>query len=307
MEDQELIYSAGESWIFPYVNFLFWAGLACLIFLIARFYSRPRETHLGKVNAWTINWLNFGMFLWLMFISVFLTGLILNTIGSGGRQEGDYHSGGVWEIVLGGISMQGGMMLVFLFYLKYHPELFRHKMNATHLPALKALFVGVLLFLSAFPVIFLVGLSWQVILDQLVKIGLNFPQEPQELVYHLSQKIPYLARLSLILMATVTAPIVEEVVFRGAIYRFLKSRMNPAVAILASSCIFASIHFNLVSFPSLIVLGAFLCIAYEMTGNLKAPIFLHAIFNTNSLILISYNDELMEMDYAALSGIFLFF
>ncbi len=308
MEEQELVFPAGETWIFPYVNFLLWVGLACLIFVIVRFFSKTRETRHGKVDPWTINWLNFGMFLWLMFISVLLTGLILDAISSGGGREGNTTDGEVWEIVLGGISMQGGMMLVFLYYLKYQSELFRQKINAVSLPAVKALLIGFLLFLSAFPVIFLVGLGWQGLLAQLVKLGLELPQEPQELVYHLSQNISYLARLALILMATVTAPIVEEVIFRGVIYRFLKSRMNPAPAILASAFLFASIHFNLVSFPSLIVLGIFLCIAYEMTGNLKAPIFLHAIFNTNSLVLISFYGESPETDYSAvLTTALLFF
>ncbi len=309
MDEQEIAFPAGETWIFPYLNFLLWAGLACLIFLIVRFFSKTRENRRGKVDAWTINWLNFGMFLWLMFISVFLMSLLLDAIGSGGGREGNNPSGEVWEIILGGISMQGGMMLVFLCYLKYQPELFQNKINAANLPGFKALFIGVLLFLSAFPVIFLVGLGWQGLLDQLVEFGLELPRQPQELVYHLTRNISFLARLALILMATVTAPIVEEVIFRGAIYRFLKSRMNTVPATLASAFLFASIHFNLLSFPSLIVLGIFLCIAYEMTGNLKAPIFLHAIFNINSLVLISNNGASPETGYSVVSSTmaFLFF
>ncbi len=288
-EEQELMLLAEDPWIYPYVSFLNLAGMACLIFFAARYFFKSRENRQGKVDAWSIDWLNFGMLVWLMFACVFLTGLLMDTFGAIAQEE-ETHNGKVWQIVLSGISMQGGMLLVFLYYFRYRPELFLQKINAVRLPALKAISIGALLFLAAFPVVFFVGLGWQWFLHQLTEAGLELTLEPQELVQQFTQNIPLVARLLLILMATVTAPVVEELIFRGAIYRFLKSRMNPALAGLTSAIVFAAIHFNLASFPSLIVLGIFLCIAYEMTGNLKTPIFLHAIFNINSLVLINNAD-----------------
>jgi len=305
-EEQQLIVLAEDAWVLPYVNFLHFAGLASLIYLAARYLGRPKEKRRGRVEPWTVDWLNFGMFLWLMFICVLLSSLLLGTFENSGQENGGEH-GEVWQIIMGGISMQGGMVLVFGYYLRVKPELFLNKINARNLSALKALSIGLLLFLAAFPVIFLVGFGWQALLAQLAKVGLDLPQEPQELVFHLTRNIPVFARISLILMATVIAPIVEELVFRGAIYRFLKSRMNPVLAVLASAILFSSIHFNLVSFPSLIVLGIFLCLAYEITGNLKAPVFLHAIFNINSLLLISNFDSSLDGGYTEAAVALLFF
>ena len=307
-EEQPQMVLAEDAWVLPYVNFLLLAGLASLIFLAVRYLGRPREKSRGKVEPWTVDWLNFGMFLWLMFICVLLSSLLLNTFGHSGQgQENGDKNVEVWQIIMGGISMQAGMILVFGYYLRVKPELFLNKFNAQNLSALKALSIGVLLFLAVFPVIFLVGYGWQALLAQLAKAGLDLPQEPQELVYHLTRNISVMARISLILMATVTAPIVEELVFRGAIYRFLKSRMNPVPAVLVSAILFSSIHFNLVSFPSLVVLGIFLCLAYEITGNLKAPVFLHAIFNINSLLLISNFDSSSESGYSEAAVALLFF
>ncbi len=301
-DEQQLVFLAENAWASYYVNFLLFVGLACLIFLPTYYFRKPEEKRRGMVGPWTITWLDFGLFLWLMFASVVVSSLLLSPFGGGGDENS-----ATWRIILGGVSMQGGMILVFGYYVIYKSDLFHDKINARNLPALKALSVGLLLFLAAFPVIVLVGFVWQTILDQLARIGFDLPQDPQDLVYQFTRNIPAIARISLILMATVTAPIVEELVFRGAIYRFLKHRMNPALAVLVSAFLFASIHFNLISFPSLIVLGIFLCLAYEMTGNLKAPIFLHAIFNINSLVLISNINPAPDGGYGEPAVVLLFF
>ena len=88
------------------------------------------------------------------------------------------------------------------------------------------------------------------------------------------------------LLAIVGAPIVEELVFRGSLYRFLKFRMSKTSAVLISAGVFASIHSNLTGFFPLLILGIFLCLSYEISGNLKVPILMHAIFNLNSVFLI---------------------
>ena len=94
------------------------------------------------------------------------------------------------------------------------------------------------------------------------------------------------AMISMTLLAIVGAPIVEELVFRGSLYRFLKFRMSKTSAVLISAGVFASIHSNLTGFFPLLILGIFLCLSYEISGNLKVPILMHAIFNLNSVFLI---------------------
>lgn len=89
-------------------------------------------------------------------------------------------------------------------------------------------------------------------------------------------------------IAVVVAPITEEVVFRGVLFRSLADRLGPWSCIVISAAIFALIHIEvLVSQPAalagLFVIGAVLAAAYHRTGNLVVPILGHATFNAMSL------------------------
>jgi membrane protease YdiL (CAAX protease family) len=90
---------------------------------------------------------------------------------------------------------------------------------------------------------------------------------------------------SYMLSAGVLAPLVEELLFRGTLFRNLRVRFNSAVAVLASSALFGLGHKDQV--------GAFisaLCFAlvYTRTRSLWAPIALHALNNGAWLLLSKY-------------------
>jgi membrane protease YdiL (CAAX protease family) len=82
------------------------------------------------------------------------------------------------------------------------------------------------------------------------------------------------------------APVAEETLFRGFIYGVLKRYTDAPFAALLSGLFFAIIHMHTGSLLPLWVLALFFCIAYEVTGCLLAPMLLHSIFNTTSLILM---------------------
>jgi membrane protease YdiL (CAAX protease family) len=79
--------------------------------------------------------------------------------------------------------------------------------------------------------------------------------------------------------AILLAPLVEESIFRGILYPALKDLGRPRVAVLASSMLFALIHFNLMTFVPLFLLALGLVWLLEMTETLIAPIIAHACFN----------------------------
>jgi hypothetical protein len=89
-----------------------------------------------------------------------------------------------------------------------------------------------------------------------------------------------------IFMLVVVAPISEECIFRGALFRFLVSRLPLSWATTISSILFALLHQNLYSFVPLAVLGAALSLIYAKTGRLIAPIILHMVFNLISVVFI---------------------
>ncbi|MHC4216494.1 MAG: CPBP family glutamic-type intramembrane protease [Planctomycetota bacterium] len=60
---------------------------------------------------------------------------------------------------------------------------------------------------------------------------------------------------------------------------------QPAwLAIICTSIIFASIHANLTHWPALFMLSMCLGYAYEKSGSIIRPIFIHIIFNAIRII-----------------------
>lgn len=79
-------------------------------------------------------------------------------------------------------------------------------------------------------------------------------------------------------------PIIEEIIFRAGLYRFLKNKMRAVPAAVLSSVIFALMHDAPASYLPLTVLGCVFCWSYEKTGRLAAPICVHALFNASTLL-----------------------
>ncbi|MFI3115142.1 MAG: type II CAAX endopeptidase family protein [Clostridia bacterium] len=88
---------------------------------------------------------------------------------------------------------------------------------------------------------------------------------------------------------TIFAPIVEELVFRGVIYKNLRMYFGVVSSIIVSSTCFALMHFmvslitgdinDMLFLPLYLVPSVYLCIFYEKSNNIFAPIYLHAFNN----------------------------
>jgi membrane protease YdiL (CAAX protease family) len=79
-------------------------------------------------------------------------------------------------------------------------------------------------------------------------------------------------------LSVVAAPLVEEYLFRGLVFKGLRRTMTPALAILASAAIFAIVH-PPISFVPVFGLGVAAALAFEGSGSLLAPILAHALYN----------------------------
>jgi len=94
------------------------------------------------------------------------------------------------------------------------------------------------------------------------------------------------------LMTVVAAPVAEEVVYRGLLYRGIRDlrvgrqRWAIATAIVASSALFAISHFQVVQFPGLLVFGVLAALLFERTGRLGTPILAHVGFNATTVVLL---------------------
>jgi hypothetical protein len=85
--------------------------------------------------------------------------------------------------------------------------------------------------------------------------------------------------LGMLLTAGVLAPIVEELAFRGLLYRWLRERLGIWIAAFGSAIGFSVLHGIPGLIPAIAVLGLVLAWIYEITGTLWAPIIVHGIYN----------------------------
>ena len=81
------------------------------------------------------------------------------------------------------------------------------------------------------------------------------------------------------LSTVVIAPIAEEWVFRGLIFRSLKNGLPCIFAVLLCSAAFAALHGTVIWMLYTFFLGVLLCMLYECTQSLWACIACHAAFN----------------------------
>ena len=86
-----------------------------------------------------------------------------------------------------------------------------------------------------------------------------------------------------IITASIVAPVVEEVVFRGAILRaLLQKKWSPWIAIVISAAIFGIIHLNLTQGVSAFVVGIFMGWLFYRTRSIWPGVILHMMNNTIS-------------------------
>jgi membrane protease YdiL (CAAX protease family) len=81
------------------------------------------------------------------------------------------------------------------------------------------------------------------------------------------------------LIAVLVAPCVEEVLFRGIVFRRSLRRMRPVFAALWSSLLFGLLHFD---FVGSIVFGVVMVALYVQSGSLWLAIAAHALNNASS-------------------------
>jgi sodium transport system permease protein len=95
--------------------------------------------------------------------------------------------------------------------------------------------------------------------------------------------------LTLFVTIGLIGPVVEELFYRGFIFKTLAARMSPVWAVLISSGLFALAHLNAYETLQLFVLGLVLATTMRATGSLAAPILVHIVNNTLVVYLMVYH------------------
>jgi membrane protease YdiL (CAAX protease family) len=94
----------------------------------------------------------------------------------------------------------------------------------------------------------------------------------------------WLNYVAVFLVVTVVAPIAEEILFRGFLYRLLRKRLPVWAAVPVSALIFAVGHGIPVLIPVLFYLGVVFALVVERTRSLGCSIALHAVHNAAAFV-----------------------
>ena len=182
-----------------------------------------------------------------------------------------------------GAGAQFGMLAGVLTFSVSVPS-FRSRVRLTVPSIVES---GVITFAISLPILGAASKAWEVLLGLF-----GLPAEKQDLIRMFAEAKSPTLLISLIVLATVIAPVTEELIFRAGIYRFLRTRAPRFLALLIPALIFASLHVNwstlegFASFVPLILLAVLFSLAYERTGNIGTTIIAHGLFNLNTILLI---------------------
>ena len=161
------------------------------------------------------------------------------------------------------VTAGGGTSVVDVLNLKMQKDAF--------LPALKNAFKGITITSFLFAVIWIV---------QFLSTGgiesRNLINVQMEAVIQ-SGNLPALT--GTILAVVIFGPICEELLFRGLLYGWLRTRMSVVPAALVSGFIFAIYHVDPQMVPGLWAVGFGLALVYERTRTLWGSIMMHSMWN----------------------------
>lgn len=82
--------------------------------------------------------------------------------------------------------------------------------------------------------------------------------------------------------------IIEELLFRGMIYRGIVNRSNKQMAIIISALLFALLHMNFNQMCYAFIMGLAFAVVIYLTDNLTVSILLHMLFNTFTVIITCF-------------------
>ena len=111
--------------------------------------------------------------------------------------------------------------------------------------------------------------------------SIGFQAEPQAAEQAIAVVDPWLVVVAVVILA----PIAEEIFFRGVVFNAWLREGGRRWAFFGSSALFALIHISVVAVVPIFLLGLALAWVYQRTGNLLAPIAMHATVNGISVAL----------------------
>lgn len=130
----------------------------------------------------------------------------------------------------------------------------------------------------------LVGITNLLVSWMLTNAG--FEQENQYAILILMGDTPEWQKYYVLVTGIITAPLMEELVFRGIALPALSKRLGIGKAVLLVSILFSCIHLNLFALAPLFVLALIISASYVLTGSLTVPITIHTVYNAITICFV---------------------
>ncbi len=145
---------------------------------------------------------------------------------------------------------------------------------------------GVLGWVATFPLL-VCALFASVVLKAIIELFFGGGGEPNLRIPDVLANADVVSVLMLFALMTLWAPITEELVFRGGLFRQLSPRMVPVLAMLLSSVCFTIVHpYPVYLMLPVFTLGTLFAYLRHWRGSLIAPMVAHAMNNALAGLLI---------------------
>lgn len=196
---------------------------------------------------------------------------------------------GFFRFLVSTLSFQGSALVLIPLFLRLHQVCWRDFFLGPSHWVSRAVFLGVGASLVVLPAALV--LNW---FSYQLMTWFNLPPEKQAAVMIVEKTVGVGKQVCFGIAAIAIAPFVEEVLFRGILYPFLKPRLQMPLAVTFTSVLFAAIHANVMTFVPLVFLALVLTALYEKTDALLTPILAHAFFNAANFFMLLYQDPLIR-------------
>ncbi len=127
-------------------------------------------------------------------------------------------------------------------------------------------------------------------------VGLNHAERSLSVVHYPNTVNEILDMIAL----AVTAPIAEEIFFRGILYRSLRNRLKVLPAALIAGCLFGLVHatgYPLITLPVKAFFGVLACLLYERTGSLLPGIAVHSFVDGSSGDIALFGNDFLILGF----------
>ena len=194
---------------------------------------------------------------------------------------------GDWPKIGGIFIIHAGVLVLLGVFIRVHQVSWTEFLGFNSPDAGKAMCRGIGAGLLVVPV--LLAINWAI--AYLLR-SLHHPSPEQDVVILVKGNQNIFMRGGLAFAALVSAPLVEESIFRGVLYPAIKQQAHRLIALLFTSLLFAAIHSNLMTFIPLTLFAVLLALLYDRTRVLMACVLAHLTFNAVNFAMLLNEDRL---------------